>query len=81
NAFGQVGVRLSATSAELLDAIENDEMDLGNNILGSYALSRQAAGGKIGIVFPQDYVLVLARSVLIARKAPNPDLGRALVDW
>ncbi|CAB3905982.1 hypothetical protein LMG3481_04521 [Achromobacter deleyi] len=81
NAFGQVGVRLSATSAELLDAIENDEMDLGYNILGSYALSRQAAGSKIGIVFPQDYVLVLARSVLIARKAPNPDLGRALVDW
>ncbi|MFY3664630.1 extracellular solute-binding protein, partial [Achromobacter ruhlandii] len=81
NAFGQVGVRLSATSAELLDAIENDEMDLGYNILGSYALSRQAAGSKIGVVFPQDYVLVLARSVLIARRAPNPDLGRALVDW
>ncbi|WYX22189.1 ATP-binding protein [Achromobacter xylosoxidans] len=34
NAFGQVGVRLSATTAELLDAIENDEMDLGYNILG-----------------------------------------------
>ncbi|MFX5085017.1 substrate-binding domain-containing protein, partial [Acinetobacter baumannii] len=65
----------------LLDAIENDEMDLGYNILGSYALSRQAAGAKIGVVFPQDYVLVLARSVLIARRAPNPDLGRALVDW
>ncbi|WYX53424.1 extracellular solute-binding protein [Achromobacter xylosoxidans] len=81
NAFGQVGVRLSATTAELLDAIENDEMDLGYNILGSYALSRQAAGAKIGVVFPQDYVLVLARSVLIARRAPNPDLGRALVDW
>lgn len=81
NAFGQVGVRLSATSAELLDAIENDEMDLGYNILGSYALSRQAAGSKIGVVFPQDYVLVLARSVLIARRAPNPDLSRALVDW
>lgn len=81
NAFGQVGARLATTSAELLDAIENDEIDLGYNILGSYALSRQAAGGKIGIVFPQDYVLVLARSVLIARRAPNPDLGRALVDW
>ena len=81
NAMGQAGVRLAATSAEILDAIERDELDIGYNILGSYALSRQAAGRPIGVVFPQDYVLVLARSVLIARAAPNPDLGRALVDW
>ena len=79
NAFGQVGVRLAATSAEILDAIERDELDLGYNMLGSYALSRQAAGSDIGVVFPQDYVLVLARSVLIARRAPN--LARQLVDW
>lgn len=81
NAMGQAGVRLAATSAEILDAIERDELDIGYNILGSYALSRQAAGRPIGVVFPQDYVLVLARSVLIARTAPSPDLGRALVDW
>lgn len=81
NAMGQAGVRLAATSAEILDAIERDELDIGYNILGSYALSRQAAGWPIGVVFPQDYVLVLARSVLIARTAPHPDLGRALVDW
>lgn len=81
NAMGQVGVRLSPTSAQILDAIENDKLDLAYNILGSYALSRQAAGSKIGVVFPQDYVLVLARSVLISRRAPSPDLARALVDW
>jgi len=81
NAMGQVAVRLSPTSAQILDAIENDERDLGYNILGSYALARQADGSKIGVVFPQDYVLVLARSVLISRRAPSPDLARALIDW
>jgi two-component system sensor histidine kinase TctE len=81
NALGQVGVRLSATSAGILDAIETGELDLGYNMLGSYALARQAAGAKIGVVFPQDYVLVLARSVLIARHAPHPELARSLVDW
>ncbi len=81
NAMGQVGVKLAATSAEILDAIERDELDLGYNVLGSYALSRQAAGSNIGVVFPQDYVLVLTRSVLIARKAPSPDLAREFVDW
>ncbi|AZW16612.1 sensor histidine kinase [Bordetella hinzii] len=81
NALGQVGVRLATTSGELLDAIERGELDLGYNLLGSYALARQAAGDAIGVVLPQDYMLVLARSVLIARRAPNPDLGRAMVDW
>jgi two-component system sensor histidine kinase TctE len=81
NALGQVGVRLSATSAGILDAIEKGDLDLGYNMLGSYALARQAAGANIGVVFPQDYVLVLARSVLIARHAPHADLARSLVDW
>ncbi len=77
NALGQVGVRLATNSGELLDAIERGELDLGYNLLGSYALARQAAGEAIGVILPQDYMLVLARSVLIARRAPNPDLGRA----
>jgi len=81
NALGQVGVRLAATSGELLGAIERGELDLGYNLLGSYALARQAAGAQIGVVLPQDYMLVLARSALIARRAPNPDLARNLVDW
>lgn len=81
NALGQVGVQLSPTSAGILDAIEKGDLDLGYNLLGSYALARQAAGAKIGVVFPQDYVLVLARSVLIARHTPHPEFARSLVDW
>ncbi|WP_254926229.1 sensor histidine kinase [Bordetella genomosp. 11] len=81
NALGQVGVRLSATTADILNAIENDELDIGYNVLGSYALARRAAGRRIGVIFPQDYVLVLPRSALIARHAPHPALGRALIDW
>ncbi|ARP83730.1 HAMP domain-containing histidine kinase [Bordetella genomosp. 8] len=81
NALGQVGARLSVTTAGILDAIENDELDIGYNVLGSYALARQAAGRRIGVVFPQDYVLVLPRSAMIARHAPQPALGRAFIDW
>ncbi|ARP87965.1 sensor histidine kinase [Bordetella genomosp. 9] len=81
NALGQVGARLSGTTAGLLDAIERDELDIGYNVLGSYALARQAAGRPIGVIFPQDYVLVLPRSALIARHAPQPALARAFIDW
>jgi two-component system sensor histidine kinase TctE len=81
NALGQVRVHLSSTSAGILDAVENGSLDLGYNVLGSYALSRQAAGARIGVVFPHDYVLVLSRSALIPRQAPHPDAARAMVDW
>jgi two-component system sensor histidine kinase TctE len=81
NALGQVGVRLSTTTAGILDAIERDELDIGYNVLGSYALARQAAGRHIRVIFPQDYVLVLPRSALIARHAPHPAMARAFIDW
>lgn len=81
NAFGQVNIQLSATSAGIMNAIERGDLDLGYNVLGSYALARQAQGARIGIVFPRDYVLVLARTVLIMRTAPRPELARALVDY
>jgi two-component system sensor histidine kinase TctE len=81
NALGQVGVRLSGTTSAILDAIERDELDIGYNVLGSYALARQAAGRHIGVVFPQDYVLVLPRSALIARHAPHAHAARAFIDW
>ena len=54
---------------------------LGYNVLGSYAFARQAEGAPIEIVVPDDYVLVLTRSMLIPRTAPSPELGRAFVDF
>ncbi|WP_082622035.1 extracellular solute-binding protein [Bordetella sp. N] len=81
HALGRAGVRRAACGRDILDAIERDELDLGYNVLGSHALARVAAGARIGVVFPQDYELVLTRSVLIARATRQPALARKLVDW
>jgi two-component system sensor histidine kinase TctE len=81
NALGQAHVHLRSTSASILDEIEQGRLDLGYNVLGSYALARQAANHDIGVVIPEDYVLVLARAALIARQAPHPALSRAFIDW
>ncbi len=54
---------------------------LGYNVLGSYAFARQAEGAPIEIVVPDDYVLVLTRSMLIPRDAPNAELAKAFVDF
>ncbi len=80
-AFGRVEARLSDSSPEILDNVANGTLALGYNVLGSYAFARQAAGAPIGIVVPDDYVLVLTRSMLIPRQAPNPDLARAFMDF
>jgi two-component system sensor histidine kinase TctE len=79
--MGRVGARLSDSSSEILDWVASGEVAIAYNVLGSYAFARQAAGAPVGIVVPDDYVLVLTRSMLIPRVAPNPDLARSFVDF
>jgi two-component system sensor histidine kinase TctE len=81
NALGRAHVHLHSTAAAILDEIEDGRLDLAYNVLGSYALAREAAGRPIAVTLPQDYVAVLSRSALILRTAPAPELGRAFVDW
>lgn len=80
-AFGRVQALLSDSSPEILDGVASGELAIGYNVLGSYAFARQAAGATIGIVVPDDYVLVLTRSMVIPRTAPNADLARGFVDF
>ncbi len=81
SAFGHVDAQLSGSSPDILDRVERGELALGYNVLGSYALARQAAGHRIGVVVPDDYVLVLTRTLLIPEGAPRADLARAFIDF
>jgi two-component system, OmpR family, sensor histidine kinase TctE len=80
-AFGRAGAWLSDSSPAILDRVAAGDLALGYNVLGSYAFARQAAGAPIGIIVPDDYVLVLTRTMVIPRKAANADLARAFVDF
>lgn len=80
-AFGRVGAWLSDSSPAILDRVASGDLALGYNVLGSYAFARQAAGAPIGIIVPDDYVLVLTRTMLIPRNAANIDLARTFVDF
>lgn len=80
-AFGRARVHLSGSSPDILDRVARGDLALGYNVLGSYALARQAAGAEIGIIVPDDYVLVLTRTMLIPRDAPDAELARAFVDY
>lgn len=80
-AFGRTEAWLSDSSPAILDRVATGELAIGYNVLGSYAFARQAAGAPIGITVPDDYVLVLTRSMLIPRTARHPDRARAFVDF
>ena len=81
NAFGRVNARFSGSSPAILNGVADGSLALGYNVLGSYAFARQAEGAPIEIVVPDDYVLVLTRSMLIPRDAPNAELAKAFVDF
>jgi two-component system sensor histidine kinase TctE len=80
-AFGRVGAVFSGSSPAILNGVADGSLALGYNVLGSYAFARKADGANIEIVVPDDYVLVLTRSMLIPRDAPYPELGKAFVDF
>lgn len=80
-AFGRVGAQFSGSSPAILSGVAEGSLALGYNVLGSYAFARQAAGANIEIVVPDDYVLVLTRSMLVPRDAPDPELAKAFVDY
>jgi two-component system sensor histidine kinase TctE len=80
-AFGRVEAQFSGSSPAILNGVADGSLALGYNVLGSYAFARKAAGANIEIVVPDDYVLVLTRSMLIPRDAPNPNLAQAFVDF
>ncbi|WP_099866366.1 extracellular solute-binding protein [Pararhizobium haloflavum] len=81
NAFGRTDAVLSGSSPDILSRVASGELAIAYNVLGSYAFARQAAGANIGIVVPDDYVLVLTRSMLIPRDAPSPGLAGTFVDF
>ncbi|HWV22505.1 MAG TPA: ABC transporter substrate-binding protein, partial [Devosia sp.] len=80
-AFGRVGAQFSGSSPAILNGVADGSLALGYNVLGSYAFARQAEGANIEIVVPDDYVLVLTRSMLIPRDAKEVELARAFVDF
>ncbi len=80
-AFGRVDAELGDSSPQILDLVEEGELALGYNVLGSYAFARVVEGGRLGVVVPEDYTLVLTRTMLIPKSADDIALGAAFIDY
>jgi len=79
--FGRAEVRRYCCTADILSALEEGELLVGYNLLGSYALLRAASSPDLEIVLPRDYTLVLSRAAILPRNAKNTQAGRAFLDF
>ncbi len=80
-AMGQAGVVLSPTSQGIIDRVASGELLIGYNILGSYAADQARRLPDLGLAYPRDFVVVVARVGLVPRAARRPDLGARFLDY
>lgn len=80
-AFRAIDIQTHTNTALLLDQIERGELAMGYNLLGSYASSRVAQGAALTIVYPRDYTLVISRTAILVRNAPNREAAHQFLEY
>ncbi|MBT2745837.1 MULTISPECIES: ABC transporter substrate-binding protein [unclassified Lysobacter] len=79
-ALGENQARLFKRMDTLLDQLSSGEMVVAYGVFGSYALQRIERGAPLRIVLPRDHLLLVARTALILRDAPNPAEAQRFLD-
>lgn len=81
NALGHTATQLYPTTGEILDQVISGDAYVGYNVLGSYAMARQAQGAPLEVVIPEDYVLFFSRTAFIAKSSKQPELAGKFIDF
>jgi iron(III) transport system substrate-binding protein len=77
----QSNMRVQSSAGIMLERIASGEQVLGFNILGSYANTRAKKDPSIGIVIPNDYVLVMSRVMFISKTSKHPNASKLWLDY
>lgn len=80
-AFGNVQVRVQASTGTMMERIASGENLIGYNLNAAYALTRAKKDPSLGIVLPKDYTLVISRVMFIAKAAKNPNAAKLWLDF
>lgn len=80
-AYGLAGIRLYTSVGAMLERIGSGEHVLGFNIFASYASARQKKDPSLGVVYPQDYCLVLSRIAFVPKAAKHPNAAKVFLDY
>jgi len=80
-ALGQSKVKLYSNTSPMLEKIADGQVVLGYNLLGSYAETFSHRNPNLGVILPDDFIVVYSRIAIIPRDAENPDLGARFLDF
>lgn len=78
--MGSLGVKTYCCSSDMISDVASGKVAIAYNVLGSYAKTRVEQGAPIQIVLPEDYTLLMQRSVLIPRNSGKQALAGSFVD-
>jgi iron(III) transport system substrate-binding protein len=79
--LGQAKVKLYSNTSPMLEKIADGQVVLGYNLLGSYAETFSHRNPNLGVILPDDFIVVYSRIAIIPRAARNPDLGARFLDF
>lgn len=80
-AFGSHQVQTYCCTSAMIDDVANGDLLLGYNLLGSYANKRALGDPRLTMIMPSDYTLLLMRSALIPKFAPNSEDAGRFIDF
>jgi iron(III) transport system substrate-binding protein len=80
-AFGHGMARFYPSSGTMIERITSGEHWLGFNVIGSYVVLRQRKDPDLGLVYPDDYVLVMSRLAFVSKNARRPNAAKLFVDY
>jgi iron(III) transport system substrate-binding protein len=80
-AIGRTKPKMYNSTIEMIRKVSSGEHLLAYNMIGSYALAQAAKDPAIGIIVPNDYVLMTSRIALIPKEAPHPASAKLFLDF
>lgn len=80
-AFGNHNVRTYCCTNEIIDDIASGKLILGYNLVGAYAYKRTLSNPELTMIMPSDYTLLLRRTALIPKNAPDAENAERFLDF
>ena len=81
SALASAQTRLQSSSSAMIRAVGEGRLALAYNVLGSYAQVVAEQEPSLGILYPEDYTLVISRLAVVPRTAKRPDLSVELLNF
>lgn len=80
-ALGRAKPRLYLGSQDALDDLQSGRYAFFYNMVSSYALERQADDPRIGIIYPDDYTLIMSRIAFVSKYAKHSASAKLFLNY